>query len=121
MLQTLYFKFTAHPDSVYIFTQIDMEPWGRYLIGSLELVASILLFVPRISWLGAALGLNLMAGALYFHISKLGFVVNNDGGTLCILALATLMCCSLELLIQRHKILSTLNSIVKSRALIEPN
>ena len=32
LLQTLYFKFTAHPDSVYIFTTLGIEPYGR--IGS---------------------------------------------------------------------------------------
>ncbi len=104
MLQTLYFKFTAHPDSVYIFTQIGMEPWGRYLIGSLELLSAILLFVPRTTWIGAALGANLMVGALFFHITKLGFVVNNDGGLLCTLALITLFCCSTELFIRRGDI-----------------
>ena len=46
-LQTLRFKFLAHPDSIYIFTKVGMEPWGRIGIGVLELIASILLFLPK--------------------------------------------------------------------------
>lgn len=111
MLQTLYFKFTAHPDSVYIFTRIGMEPWGRWVIGSAELVASILLFVPKLRWLGAVLGANLMIGALFFHVAILGIEVNNDGGTLFMLALATLICCSIELIINYRKIRLMLGSL----------
>jgi uncharacterized membrane protein YphA (DoxX/SURF4 family) len=58
MLQTLYFKFTASPESVFIFTTVGMEPWGRWLVGALELVASILLFIPATVWLGAVLAIG---------------------------------------------------------------
>jgi len=47
LLQTLRFKFLAHPDSIYIFKQVGMEPWGRIGIGVLELIASILLFCQK--------------------------------------------------------------------------
>jgi hypothetical protein len=87
MLQTLFFKFTAAPESVYIFSTLGLEPWGRIGIGMLELVASILILIPRTTAFGAALALGLMGGALFFHVTKLGIVVQGDGGQLFIYAL----------------------------------
>jgi hypothetical protein len=55
MLQTLYFKFTAHPQSVKLFTELGMEPWGRIGVGTFELIASILLLIPRTTYIGAAI------------------------------------------------------------------
>src|SRR6478752_4924700 len=78
MLQTLYFKFTAHPQSVHLFTLLGMEPWGRIGIGVLELIASILILYPRTTGFGAVLGLGLMAGAIFFHLTKLGIVFEGD-------------------------------------------
>jgi uncharacterized membrane protein YphA (DoxX/SURF4 family) len=72
LLQTLYFKFTAHPQSVKLFTQIGMEPYGRIGTGILELIAAILLLIPRYTGYGAILGLVMMTGALYFHPDKIG-------------------------------------------------
>ncbi len=78
LLQTLYFKFTAHPQSVHLFTLLGMEPWGRIGTGVLELIASILILYPRTTGYGAVLGLGLMAGALFFHLTKLGIVFDGD-------------------------------------------
>lgn len=99
MLQTLYFKFTAAEESVYIFTTIGMEPWGRIGIGVMELIASVMLLIPALSVLGALLGVGLMSGALFFHLTKLGIEVMNDGGQLFYLALITVICCLLLLLL----------------------
>jgi len=55
LIQTLRFKFTAHPDSVYIFTKVGLEPYGRILIGVLELIAGILIVIPKTVWVGATL------------------------------------------------------------------
>ena len=82
LLQTLYFKFTAHPDSVYIFSRIGMEPYGRIGTGIMELIASFLILLNRTQWLGALLALGLMFGAMFFHLIKLGIEVNDDGGLL---------------------------------------
>ncbi|WOK05865.1 DoxX family membrane protein [Imperialibacter roseus] len=82
MLQTLYFKFSGAPESIYIFSTIGMEPWGRYMVGCMELVASVLLLIPKIYWLGGLLGMGLMAGALFFHFAFLGIEVQGDGGLL---------------------------------------
>lgn len=89
LIQTLRFKFTAHPDSVYIFTKVGLEPYGRILIGVLELTAGILIVIPKTVWVGATLSLGLMAGAIMMHVTKLGIVINNDGGALFTTAVVT--------------------------------
>lgn len=104
MLQTLYFKFTAHPDSVYIFTQLGMEPYGRIGIGVMELITSILLLLPSTRPYAAVLGVGIISGALFFHLTKLGINVNNDGGNLFGLALATFVCCAVLVVIERKKL-----------------
>ncbi|MCC7298546.1 MAG: DoxX family protein [Bacteroidia bacterium] len=104
LLQTLYFKFTAHPDSVYIFSTLGMEPAGRIGTGILELIASILLFVPNYRWLGAGLAAGLMGGALMAHITKLGVAVNGDHGQLFILGVIVLVCSLILLWVDRKAI-----------------
>ena len=91
LLQTLFYKFSAHQDSIFIFTQVGMEPWGRIGIGFLELIASALLFLPRKIWLGAGLASGLMSGAVFMHITMLGIEVNSDGGLLFYTAVLTLI------------------------------
>lgn len=78
MLQTLYFKFTAHPQSVALFTTIGLEPYGRIGIGVMELIASILILIPRTTSIGALLSTGLMSGALMFHLTSLGIEVDGD-------------------------------------------
>ncbi|MFD1257679.1 DoxX family protein [Mucilaginibacter terrae] len=106
MLQTLFFKFTAAPESVYIFTKLNMEPWGRIGIGCFELIASILTLIPKTTSLGALLGLGIMAGAIFFHITQLGLVVQNDGGKLFILAMLVFSSCTALLLLLRRQLIS---------------
>jgi putative oxidoreductase len=74
-LQTLFFKFTAAPESVYIFTKVGVEPWGRIGSGIAELIAAILLFVSGLTWLGAAVALGIMGGAVLSHLTVLGIAV----------------------------------------------
>lgn len=47
MVQSLFFKFSASEESVYIFTTVGMEPWGRIATGTAELIAAILLLWPK--------------------------------------------------------------------------
>jgi hypothetical protein len=82
MLQTLFFKFSGAEESVAIFTQLGVEPWGRYATGAFELLASLLLLVPRTAALGGALGAGLMGGAVMSHLTVLGISVQDDGGAL---------------------------------------
>ena len=104
MLQTLYFKFTGHPESVYIFSAIGMEPWGRYLVGGLELLASVLLLLPKSYWSGGLLGMGLMAGAIFFHFAFLGIEVRGDGGYLFILAITVFIACLIVFLHQIREV-----------------
>src|SRR5437899_9143007 len=72
LLQTLFFKFTGAKESVYIFTTLGLEPWGRIGSGVAELIASILLLTPRTVVYGAVLSLGVIGGAIVSHVSKLG-------------------------------------------------
>ena len=113
MLQTLYFKFSGAEESVYIFTQLDMEPWGRIGIGVMELIASVLILYPRTTAIGAVLGIGLMSGAVFFHLTKLGLVVMNDGGQLFIYALLVLISCMLLAVLQKNVLIGFVKSIFK--------
>ena len=104
LLQTLFFKFTGAPESVYIFTTLGAEPWGRYASGIAELIASLLLLVPRTVWIGASMGIGLMAGAILSHLTRLGIEVQGDGGLLFALAVVTFVACAASLLIHRREI-----------------
>jgi uncharacterized membrane protein YphA (DoxX/SURF4 family) len=109
MLQTLFFKFTGAEESVYIFSTLGIEPWGRYGSGVVELLASILLFIPSFTWLGALMGLGTMSVALVSHIAVLGISVPNsdgtyDGGYLFSLALVVWVSCAILLFLYRRNI-----------------
>lgn len=112
MLQTLYFKFTAAPESVYIFTTIGMEPYGRIGIGVMELLASILLLLPTTRLIGAGLGTGLMAGALFFHLTQLGIEVQGDGGQLFAYALIVMVSCVLLLLLNFKETLQLIQTVI---------
>lgn len=103
MLQTLFFKFTGAAESIYIFSKLGMEPWGRLAIGSMELIASCLLLIPSTVLCGAVLGACLMAGALYFHATTLGLVVLDDHGQLFTYACLTLTICIVLSISHRFK------------------
>jgi putative oxidoreductase len=104
LLQTLFFKFTGAPESVYIFTKVGLEPWGRLGSGVVELVAAILLFVPGLVWLGAALALGVIGGALMSHLTVLGIAVQGDGGLLFGLAVTVAVCAAVVLFLHRKTI-----------------
>jgi hypothetical protein len=87
MLQTLFFKFTAAEESVYIFSKLGIEPIGRIGTGIVELIASILILVPATTVIGAVLAMGLMAGAIASHLFVLGIEVQGDHGQLFIYAL----------------------------------
>ena len=115
LLQTLFFKFTAAAESVYIFSALGMEPWGRIGIGIMELICSILILVPRTVGYGALLGVGLMAGAIYFHLSKLGIVVRDDGGQLFAYACITMVACIVLSFRYRRQLTSLLAKITSAQ------
>jgi uncharacterized membrane protein YphA (DoxX/SURF4 family) len=92
LLQTLYFKFSASPESIYIFTRVGMEPVGRIGVGVMELIASVLILISSTAWLGSALALGLMLGAIGMHLTILGIEVQGDGGQLFIYAAVVALC-----------------------------
>jgi uncharacterized membrane protein YphA (DoxX/SURF4 family) len=104
LVQTLFFKFTGAEESVYIFQTLGIEPFGRIGSGVVELIASILILIPRTTLLGAILGLGTMSGAIFSHIFVLGIEVKHDGGTLFTLAVITLICCLILVYNQKNKI-----------------
>lgn len=87
LLQTLFFKFSGAPESVFIFETVGMEPWGRYGSGVVELIAAVLLLVPRTAGIGAVLALGTISGAIFFHLTKLGIEVQGDSGQLFYMAI----------------------------------
>ena len=103
LAQTLLFKFTGAEESVYIFTRMGMEPWGRYATGFAELLTAILLLVPRTAWAGAVLAAALMVGAVGSHLTVLRIVVKDDHGPLFGLALGALACSCATAYLQRHQ------------------
>ncbi|PYU54892.1 MAG: DoxX family protein [Acidobacteria bacterium] len=104
LLQTLFFKFTAAPESVYIFTKVGAEPWGRIGSGVIELIAAILILTPRFTWLGSLLAMGVMAGAVLSHLTVLGIEVRGDKGLLFALALIVFVCSTVNLLLHRGEI-----------------
>ncbi len=106
MLQTLYFKFTGAPESVYIFTQAGIEPWGRIGTGVAELIASLLLLVPATVAVGAVMALGLMFGAVATHLFILGVEVQGDGGQLFVYALIVLTSSLILLFLHRDQLVS---------------
>ncbi len=87
LLQTLYFKFSGHPDSVYIFEQSGLGATGRVGIGVVELIAAILILIPRFTAFGSVIAVGIISGAIALHLTKLGIEVNGDGGLLFYLGL----------------------------------
>jgi len=104
LLQTLFFKFTAAPESVYIFTKVGAEPWGRILSGVVELVAAVLLLVPRFTWLGSTFAIGVMAGAILSHLTVLGIEVQGDKGLLFALSVIVFVSSAVNLVLHRNAI-----------------
>lgn len=104
LLQTLFFKFTGAAESVYIFTTLGAEPWGRIGSGVVELVASVLLLIPATAGLGAGLALAVISGAIMSHLTILGIEVLGDGGLLFGLAVVVFLASAGILLIRRGEL-----------------
>lgn len=106
LLQTLFFKFSGAKESVYIFTTLGAEPWGRIGSGVVELIASILILLPRTAVFGAILALGTICGALFAHLTKLGIklLAVNDHGELFALAMVVFVCSAVVLFLHRRQI-----------------
>lgn len=104
LLQTLYFKFSGAPESVYIFETLGLEPHDRIGSGIAELIASILLLIPKTAWAGAGLSLGVISGAIVSHLTQLGIEVQGDGGYLFFLALVVFVFSAAVLWMNRRQI-----------------
>lgn len=111
MLQTLYFKFTAQQESVQLFSMLGMEPWGRIGIGIGELIAAILILYPSTSWIGAGLGLGLMSGAIFFHLTILGIFFGGDA-LLFSYAVTVFVSCAILLYFDKEKVIQFLTGLL---------
>lgn len=113
LLQTLFFKFSGSAESVYIFTQVGIEPWGRYLTGTIEAIAGMMLLLRALSGYGAAIGLVVISGAIFSHLTVLGIEVMDDGGYLFGLAITVFVCCIIVLWFRREDFLTLFRKLKK--------
>src|SRR5262249_52708712 len=106
LLQTLFFKFSAAKESVYIFSTLGMEPWGRIGSGIFELFASVLLLMPSTVTIGAAMALAATGSAILFHFTRLGIALTavGDQGELFALAIVVTLCSIIVLLMHRQEL-----------------
>ncbi|MBI1289719.1 DoxX family protein [bacterium] len=116
LVQTLFFKFTGAEESVYIFTKLGAEPWGRIGSGVAELIASILILVPATRLFGAGLSLGVIMGAIMSHLTVLGIVVKDDGGTLFVMAMVVALASAGVIYFHRLELLLW---IKRGRALVQ--
>lgn len=110
LLQTLFYKFTGARESVYIFSTLHAEPWGRIGSGLIELVAGILLLLPRYAVFGSALSVMVAGGAMLSHILFLGVSLPavDDHGELFGLAVIVFVCSAAALYLHRREIFAAL-------------
>ena len=110
LLQTLFFKFSGARESVYIFSTLGLEPWGRIGTGVVELIAAVLLLVPRTAAFGAILSLGVISGAIASHLTRLGIALPavDDHGELFALALVVFLCSATVLFLHRQDVLRRL-------------
>ena len=118
LLQTLFFKFTAAPESVYIFTKLGafihnyvpfasistVQVSARIGSGIMELIAAVLLLMPRFVWAGAILAIAATSGAIASHLTFLGIEVEGDHGLLFALAITVWVTSLIALLLNRTQI-----------------
>jgi hypothetical protein len=113
LLQTLFFKFTGAAESVYIFSTLGIEPWGRYASGAAELIASVLLLIPGTAAFGALVAVGVISGAIVSHLTVLGIEVQGDGGLLFALAVIVFIS-SLAILALRWRELPIVGTLLAS-------
>ena len=111
LLQTLFFKFTAAPESVYIFSELGVEPYGRIGTGVLELIAAGLLLVKRTSLIGGILGLGIISGAILSHLFVLGIEVQHDGNLLFGMAVLVFILLAINVILQKEKLADLIRSV----------
>ena len=123
-VQSLFFKFTGSEETTIIFNTIGdwmsgigldfiapaFKSVGGYAVGATELIASVLLLNPKTRKLGAALGIAVISGAIFFHLfTPLGVnrivdaAGNTDGGVLFYMACGVWVSCAILLFLECKK------------------
>ena len=115
LLQTLFFKFTAADESVYIFSKLGIEPWGRIGSGMVELLAAVLILIPATTGIGALIGLGVISGALVSHLTVLGIEVQDDHGQLFIYALIVFISCIFLVAFEKNQLIFLFKSLRAGR------
>ena len=132
-LDSLRYKFTDHPNTQEIFGRLNdwadkslgadglfahTGLFSQYVIGTAELVASLLLLVGiltkfrRLQALGALIGIAVMSGAISFHLfTPLGIDPNSDGGGLFMMACLVWLSCATLIVWRRQQLLASLCAI----------
>lgn len=113
LLQTLYYKFTAHPDSVHIFSVLGVEPWGRIGLGIIELIIAFFILLPKTSLIGMLASLGIILGAVFSHVLVLGVNVSNDGGGLFTLAIIVLIASTIFLFMHKRELILLIQKFKK--------
>lgn len=116
LLQTLYFKFSGHPESVELFTKMGVEPWGRIGTGIIELITGILLLIPSTAFIGAFFAIGLMSGAILSHLTVIGIQSKGDGGQLFMLAIIVMILAIIITVLHKQQGLSLIDTIKKKFA-----
>ncbi|MDB5271752.1 MAG: hypothetical protein JWO58_119 [Chitinophagaceae bacterium] len=113
--QTLFFKFSGASESVYIFSTLGIEPWGRIALGALELLSIVLLWIPATMLYAMVLILGMMFGAVASHIAVLGIEIMGDHGELFILASVTLCSSATLLILHREELRVLISKVVPTK------
>ena len=117
LIQTLFYKFSAAEESVYIFSELGVEPYGRIAVGLAELITALLLLYRKTSYIGAIIGIGLMIGAIFSHVFVLGIEVLDDNGLLFKLALIVFVSCSVVLVLEKNQLIY----LIRDREILNPN
>lgn len=114
----LQYKFTGHPGSVQLFTTLQewsglpFEPYGRIGVGTVELIAGVLILIPPTRFIGAGMGLGVMSGAIFFHLfTPLGVDPYGDGGVLFKEACSVWASSLIILILDRRRVGEVLTSV----------
>lgn len=99
-----YDKFVGGPNSIYVFTELGMEPLGRIIIGIIEATACFLLLTNHTAAVGAVLSVGTMLGAVIAHATYLGIDVNFDEGKHFILLIVVLLSSNIILFMRRKQL-----------------
>ena len=65
-------KLSGQPMMVETFDKIGVGQWFRYVTGGIEVASAILLLIPRLTLVGAALLVCTMSGAVLSHLFLIG-------------------------------------------------